>query len=77
MEFLRKIIGRKEHRLLTIDGYILMERARDEFDYFFSTSFKLLEIGSNYEQLKQFIEVYQQFMNAKAKKKIRKLNELP
>jgi hypothetical protein len=54
-----------------------MERARDEFDYFFSTSFKLLEIGSNYEQLKQFIEVYQQFMNAKAKKKIRKLNELP
>jgi hypothetical protein len=53
-----------------------MEKGKENYDYFFSTSFRLLEIGLNYEQLKQFLEVYQQFMNAKAKKKITKMKEI-
>ncbi len=53
-----------------------MERSKNNFDYFFSSSFRLLEIGLNYEQLKQFIEVYQQFINAKTKKKITKMKEI-
>jgi hypothetical protein len=76
LQFLRSLITRTQHRLLTIDGQILMERGRDSFDYFFSTSFRLLEVGLNYEQLKQFLQLYQQFENAKAKKKITKLREL-
>ena len=76
IEFLRKIIDRKQHRLLTIDGQILMERGKNISGYFFSTSFRLLEIGLTFDQLKQFIEVYQQFMNAKAKKKITKMREI-
>lgn len=76
LDFLRDVISRQEHRLLTIDGQILMEKPKHPFDYFFSTSFRLLEVALNYEQLKQFIELYQQFANAKAKKKITKLKEL-
>lgn len=53
-----------------------MERGKNISGYFFSTSFRLLEIGLTFDQLKQFIEVYQQFMNAKTKKKITKMKEI-
>lgn len=53
-----------------------MEKNRDLFDFFFSTSFRVLEVKMNYLQLKQIIQVVQQFANAKTKKKIIKMKEI-
>lgn len=53
-----------------------MEKNKQNYDYFFSSNLRLLEVKLNYAQLKQIIEVYQQFANAKTNKKIIKLKEL-
>jgi hypothetical protein len=73
---LRNIIDRQEHRLLTLDGTLLMEKNKEDFDYFFSTSFRVLEVQTNYQQLKQIIQVTQAFINARKKKKFIKIKEL-
>ena len=70
------MIGRWEHRLLTLDGMILMEKNKQHLDYCFSTSFRVLEVRTNYQQMKQIIQVTQAFINASKKKKIIKAREL-
>lgn len=50
-----------------------MEKNKDKFSYFFSTSFRVLDIKMNYQQLKQIIQVTQAFVNAKSKKKLIKM----
>jgi len=53
-----------------------MEKNKQNYDYFFSSNLRLLEVKLNYAQLKQIIEVYQQFANAKTQKNIIKMKEI-
>ena len=54
----------------------MMEKNCGKFDYFFQTNIEKLDIGCTYEQLKEMIQVYTNFMNASETDKIRKLQEL-
>ena len=73
IERLKEIIGRWEHRMLTLDGTLLMEKNKQNLDYFFSTSFRILEMRTNYQQMKQLIQVTQAFINSRKKKKLAKI----
>ena len=73
---MKGIISRQQSRLLTLDGSLLMEKNKDKLDYYFSTSFRVLEIKTNYQQLKQIIQVTQAFINARKKKKLVKQKEI-
>lgn len=62
---MKGLIDRKDYRLLTIDGKVLLKQNHDEniiineekhenrqYAYFLSSDFKELSIEANYEQIK-------------------------
>ena len=53
-----------------------MEKNKNNLEYYFSTSFNVLEVRSNYQQMRQIIQVGQAFVNARKKKKMLRVREL-
>jgi hypothetical protein len=73
---LRERIGRRDRRLLTVDGQILMEKNREGLDYFFSSQLQQLEVALTYEQLRQIMQVAQTLLAATHQKRRARVREL-
>lgn len=86
--FLKSLIDRKEYRLLTIDGNVLLKKNHEEnivagegkegkrqYAYFLSSEFKELSVEANYEQIKEMLLIVQTIKTQSEKVTIMKLKE--
>lgn len=64
---MRDIIPREKHRLLSVDGRIMMNRNVEKeqfYDYLFTMQLEMLEIGCTYAQLREIIKIIANFSAA-------------